>query len=1147
MRTSDNGIQLSASDLTSHLACKHLTQLDRAVAEGLAEAPSLYFDPVLELLQRRGLEHETAYVEHLKRERRVAGIVEVREFSGGDAAERTLAAMRAGSDVVVQGVLRDGRWHGRSDILLRVETPSDLGEWSYEVIDTKLAQDTKGSTVLQLCLYSDMLSRVQGRAPECMHVVKPGDGFPTDSYRYAEYAPYFRLARRRLESTLAGAPDQGTYPLPVAHCDVCRWWRQCDERRRKDDHLTLVAGMTVAHVKEFNRQGVATLAGLANRNPALTERPKQGSPETFERLGKQARVQLQGRERKAPVYELIEPEAGRGLARLPEPDRGDIFFDIEGDALLEEVGREYLLGYTYEDDDGLKQYASLWGSTAAEEKAAFESFIDFVMHRWREHAGLHVYHFAPYEVGAVKRLMSRHATREVEVDKLLRAGRFIDLHAVARQGVRASVESYTLKDLEPFHGFTRDQDLRAATMARRRVSLFLQANDADGIPDEDRRAVEAYNREDCESTHSLQSWLEDRRDELVTGGHEIDRPELLDGDASGAAQERQGELAEVFNALTKDLPEARDTWSQSEQGQWLLAHLLEYFRREDRCVWWDFFRLHEADAETLHEERKALTELVHVGTIGGTTKCPVDRYRFPLQESSLSEGDELHEVGGEKVGTVDAVDIATGTVDIRKTSKASGVHPESVLVLQRVSPFPLDASVLSLARSVVDHGIDGDGPFRASRDLALGRSPRLRTVADGPLRRAGEELVEAAVRLAHDLEGGVLPIQGPPGTGKTYTAAEVIVSLAATGKRVGVTAVSHKVIRNLLAKVVESAARQGVAVQVAHKPGKGETPANDGVDELKDNAEALAAVDAGAVVGGTAWLWARDDSVERLDYLIIDEAGQVSLVQALAASRAARNLILVGDPQQLEQPQQGSHPEGADVAALQHVIGDRETVADDRGLFLDETRRLHPGICSFTSEMYYEGRLRAREGLERQSLSGAGPFDQGQLFFVPVPHAANQNRSLEEAEVIHHVMISMLTSGSVWKDEQGDTHALTPDDVLVVTPYNAQVGLLRELLPGHRIGTVDKFQGQEAPVVIYSMCSSSATDAPRGMRFLYSPNRFNVATSRARCTCILVACPDVLEPECNSPEQMQWASGLCRFRELATAVELPACTGRRMQ
>ena len=1139
MRQHGDDIQLSALDLTGNLACKHLTQLDRAVVEGRAEPPPMRFDPVVELLQRRGLEHESAYVQHLRDVRGAAEVVELREFSGNDAAERTLAAMRVGADVVVQGVLRDGVWYGRVDLLVRASKPSEFGEWSYEVVDTKLAQDTKGATVLQLCLYSDLLGRRQGVEPEQMHVVKPGAEFPTDVFRYAEYAPYYRLARTRLEESLAADSDGSTYPLPVAHCELCRWWSQCEQRRRADDHLTLVAGMSVTHAKEFNRQGVSTLAELAGRTPALPERPSQGAPETYERLGQQARVQLRGREEAAAVHELIDPEAGRGLSRLPEPSPGDVFFDIEGDALLVEGGREYLLGYTFEGDDGERCYVPLWGRSPAEEKAAFESFIDFVVERWRQHPGMHIYHFAPYEAGAVKRLMGRHATREVEVDRLLRAGRFVDLHAVARQGVRASVEAYTLKDLEPFHGFNREQDLRDASKARRRISLFLQANDAESIPGEDREAVESYNREDCESAFSLRGWLELQRAQLESTGDPLERPELLDGEASDAAQEKQDALTAAFDALVEGLPEDRSEWSKEDHAQWLLAHQLEYFRREDRCVWWDFFRLHESDEETLHGERKAVTELVLQETVGGTAKCPVHRYRFPLQESSLSSGDELHEVGGDKIGTVDDVDVAAGTLDIKKASKASGIHPAAVLVLQRISPYPLDASVLALAQSVAESGVDGDGRFRAARDLLLRNAPRLRPPSAGALRHEGEELVDAAVRLSHDLDHGVLPIQGPPGAGKTYTAAEVVVSLAASGKRVGVTAVSHKVIRNLLAKVVESAARQGLSIDVAHKPGgRGEAPTGDGVENLADNAAALAAVDAGAVVGGTAWLWARDDAAERLDYLVIDEAGQVSLVQALAASRAASNVILVGDPQQLEQPQQGSHPEGADVAALQHVIGDSETVADDRGLFLDETRRLHPGICAFTSEIYYEGRLKARDGLDTQVLTGVDPFKFGQLFYVPVEHTANQNRSPEEVRAIRALVEALTAQGARWTDVNGESHQLGRDDVLIVTPYNAQVALLTEELPGHRVGTVDKFQGQEAPVVIYSMCSSSASDAPRGMGFLYSPNRFNVATSRARCACILVACPDVLEPECHTPEQMRWASGLCRFRELAMPIQL---------
>lgn len=396
--------------------------------------------------------------------------------------------------------------------------------------------------------------------------------------------------------------------------------------------------------------------------------------------------------------------------------------------------------------------------------------------------------------------------------------------------------------------------------------------------------------------------------------------------------------------------------------------------------------------------------------------------------------------------------------------------------------------------------------------------------------------MEAGVRLVQELDCGVLPIQGPPGTGKTFTGARMILALAQAGKRVGVTAVSHKVIRNLLEKTLEAAEKTGGLIEVVHKPKKRGGNCPDGFREVTDNDKALAALDEGKVVGGTAWLWARDDAVEKLDYLVVDEAGQMSLAHVLAAARAAENLVLLGDPQQLEQPQKGAHPEGAEVAALVHVLGGRETIANDMGLFLDVTWRLCPAIGAFTSELYYEKRLLMREGLERQVLVGPTPFAGSGLFYVPVVHAGNQNRSLEEVEAVARLVESLLQAGVTWTDGEGEVQPLAAKDILVVAPYNAQVGALSQRLPGLSVGTVDKFQGQQAPVVIYSMASSSAEDAPRGMGFLYNANRLNVATSRAQCICILVAAPRVFEPECRTPEQMRWANGLCRYRELATEV-----------
>jgi uncharacterized protein len=734
--------------------------------------------------------------------------------------------------------------------------------------------------------------------------------------------------------------------------------------------------------------------------------------------------------------------------------------------------------------------------------------------------------------------MGRHGTREAEVDQLLRGGRFVDLLAVTRQGLRASVESYSLKELERFFGFSRETELRLASAALRRVACALELGVPDETAEEDLQVVEAYNREDCESTAALRDWLEERRAELAAREPGIARPETESGDASEAIEERAAEVAEVFDRLVEGLPEDRAEWGGEEWARWLLAHQLEYFHREDRCAWWEIFRLRELADEDLFDERKTVGGLEFIGDAGGTARCPIHSYRFQPQEAALKEDDTLEEVGGGEVGTVAGIDQARRVLEIKKRGDAAGVHPRAVLVKDYVSPRPIDRALLELARSIAGHGVDGEGAFRAGRDLLLKHPPRLVGAAGGPLWGSGENVVAAAVRLAGSLDHGVLPIQGPPGSGKTYTGARMIVALACEGKRIGVTAVSHKVIRNLIEKVLEAAREQGVDLEAVHKVSTKSGDVVDGLTEVTDPKEALPALAAGKVLGGTAWLWARENMVEAVDYLFVDEAGQMSLAHTLGASRAARNLVLLGDPQQLEQPQRGAHPEGAEVAALVHVLDGRKTIANEAGMFLDETWRLHPEICKFTSELYYEGRLGSREGLDQQALAGDTLFEGSGLFYVPVEHEGNQNRSLEEVEAIAAIIDDLLAPGVSWMDADGVSHQVEPRDILVVAPYNAQVGALSERLQDEvRVGTVDRFQGQEAPVVIYSVASSSAEDAPRGMSFLYNPNRLNVATSRARCVCILVGAPQILEPDCRTPEHMRWANGMCRFRELARVVD----------
>ena len=1005
------------------------------------------------------------------------------------------------------------------------------------MVDTKLARDTRAGTLLQLGVYSHLLTVLQERTPEYMHVVTPGTEFAPRSYQVAEYAAYVRLLQRRIAEFVAAPED--TYPEQVPHCDTCPWWAQCEQRRRGDDYLGYVAGISTQQMATLQDLGVGRLADLAALDPV--PRPARGSRDALIRIRDQARLQLQGRERGEPTFRLREPlDAGHGLALLPAPTPDDIFLDFEGDHFAETGVREYLLGYVTRAPEGPAGYTALRAQTLAEECAAFERFIDLATGIRARNPGAHVYHFAPYEPAALKRLMGRYATREVELDALLRGGAFIDLHAVVKRALIAGVERYSIKDLEPFFGYRRGQDLREAAASRRIVEEAIAAGDTDPALGMHFATVEAYNREDCESAERLRDWLERLRGEAIASGHAIPRPDLRSGEASAAISELDQGLEHLRRNLLEGVPVEPDERSDAERARFALAHMMEFHRREDKASWWEYFRLLGLEDSDLDDERRAIRGLTHLATVEPGA-APLERYRFPPQELDARAGDTAFDPGGVRIGTVSAVHLADGTIDIKKSKATADIHSGTVVLHNHVRSNALRESLMRLGEAVLHQGLALDAPYRAAADLLLRRPPPA-TTPDCSLQRQGEDPVAAACRIAVELDGHVLAIQGPPGTGKTHTGAAIVCALVRAGLRVGVTAVSHKVIVNLLEAAARRARRDGLPIALVHRQ-RGQYDGEWGIERIYDYGAVRGALADGSadVVGATAWCWARPDFEQSVDVLIVDEAGQMSLANVLASAPAARSLVLLGDPQQLEQPLQSSHPDGSEVSALYHLLNGADTMPPAQGLFLSETYRLHPDIARFTSEIYYEGRVEAVPGLERQAVvQRAGResalFGSG-LRYVPVTHEGNQARSPEEIDRIRRLVTELLTNGE-WQDRSGTVRALTANDILIVAPYNAQVTALAEALPdlANRIGTVDRFQGQEAPVVIYSMTSSSADDAPRGMEFLYNRFRFNVATSRARALCLLVGSPALFEPDCRTPRQMRMANGFCRFRELARTV-----------
>ncbi|MCW2566751.1 MAG: hypothetical protein JWN54_848, partial [Mycobacterium sp.] len=1015
---------------------------------------------------------------------------------------QTLEAMRSGVEVVYQGTFYDGSWGGQADFLLRVDRPSALGPWSYEVADTKLARRLKVPALLQMAVYAERLEYLQGVAPERLYVVT-GDG-ESRPWRLVDVAAYARHVRGRLRGFVEARP--ATEPVPVLHCGQCRWLDRCADGWRAADDLSLVASLRGDHREALRAHGISTLAALAACTP--DDLPRGIGRPSRERLVQQAAEQLRERTTGEASYLLLPPVPRTGLLRLPPPDGGDLYLDFEGDPYAEGgEGREYLAGIG--DTDG--GFVALWAHDHAAERQLTIDLVDRLLARWRAHPDMHVYHYAAYEVTALKRLTTRHGVREAELDQLLRGERFVDLYAVVRQGMRISKPSYSIKKLEAFYWKAErasGEDVADAMSSVIAYERWLAEPDSETL-----RQIEAYNRDDVRSTLDLHVWLEGRRDELADRHGRLPRPHEQKPEPDRPRSE--AELAEL------DLAERL-----TAAGRPLLADLVQWHRREARPGWWDYYRLGDLDEDELLDDGSALGPLSPPELVGAEKRSRLWRYTFAPQDTRVRVGKAVHDIDDhEAAGTVTELDAVGGTVVVKrqsdpKPSRAFG------------PPGPIDDKVLreSVAAAAEDALAGGTGLAQA---LLVRRVP-----ADTAV-RAGETPAAAVLRVGRSLggtvlggtaldgtvlDGTVLAVQGPPGSGKTTVGAELIRALLDAGKTVGVTATSHAVIGNLLTAVGRPA---------LHKCDEDQHCGAPGVARAATNPEVVAALADGSarLVGGTAWLWAREELAGAVDVLVVDEAGQFSLANAVAVARGARSMVLLGDPQQLAQPSRAQHPGGAGLSALEHLLDGHDTVPPDRGIFLDTSWRMHPAITAFVSDLAYEGRLTSAPGRERQEVRAGGPVSGSGIRVVRVPHTGNAAKSTEEARVVADLWTSF--QGAEHTGTDGVTRRLGPDDVLIVAPYNNQVGEIRRLLPAARVGTVDRFQGQEAPVVLYSMTSSSADDAPRGVEFLYDLHRLNVAISRAQALAVVVLSPALLDAAVRSPEQLRRVNALCRLVEHA--------------
>lgn len=1110
MRQDDYGLRLSASDLTRFVACEHATYRDLLHMRGEGPEPSEASEDA-KLVSEHGLAHEKTYLERLQATGKE--VVQIPRMPFDDAVKVTEKAMWVGAEVIYQGALASSSWGGYPDFLERVEKPSAFGAFAYEVVDTKLKRSVAPSHVLQLCLYSDLLGAVQGCTPDLAHI-ELGTG-ERHSLHLTQYADYVRRVRFRLEEFVQKPYEPR--PIPCAACSLCAWKKACEERWEDEDSLFQIAGITRGQVKKIEEAGTGTMRELALR----PDRVPRMADSTLEKLKTQARLQ-DARKSGTPTYKLRSKVHGKGFYLLPVPDAGDLFYDIEGDPYYKEgevQGLEYLHGVW----DG-EQFLALWAHNLAEEKKRLKELFDFFLERIDQHPDAHIYHYAPYEITALRRLTMQHGFGEEQMDQWQRERRFVDLYAVVRGGVFVSEQSYSIKDMEALYDVSREGDVTTSGGSVVAYEKWRNSRD-DAILEE----LESYNRTDCISTEKLRNWLLKIRPEIAWAD-----PNEPETEYTSEEDSKRQELRESLRH--SGLPQPRQN---------LLYNLAAFHWRESKVPAWAVFDARGKEHEELLRDLNCLGGLQAVGQQSPIKRSVARTYRYPEQETKLKvDGKAQFARDDNKFGavTILAMDRKANTVTLKMGPKAGRFLPDSLDLLPN---FAIPTSGIQQAIKGVLNDQCGRKSNRAAEDLLSRNIPRFTGPLPLPFADT-TDVVRGLIAATRAMDNTVLPIQGPPGTGKTYIAARAICTLVKDGCRIAVTSNSHAAILNVLRACVDALRKRDVdldlsSVCIAHKPGNSRGPLRKGdeyIETVKQYSDSV--IDDAHILGGTAWMFSREDFRDTFDYLFVDEAGQVSLANLVGMSHCARNLVLIGDPRQLPQVIQGTHPHPANLSCLEYILGDTQLVEPDRGVFLPFTWRMHPDLCRFISTQFYEGRLRSHESTTRQAVTVEGLPSAG-AFRCSVQHEGCNQRSDEEVKAITET-IKRLCAGK-WTDKNGNTRKLESDDIIVVAPYNAQVNALSNALPGIRVGTVDKFQGQEAPVALVSMTTSSAEDIPRGIDFLFSRHRLNVAVSRGKSLSLVFASPKLMQTPCSTVEQVRLVNALCalpRLPKLGDPVKRPS-------
>ncbi|MCU1407129.1 MAG: helicase [Glaciihabitans sp.] len=1063
------------------------------------------------MLSRAGLlgdAHELRTLEHLKATRRVREFPRpsMRELPAAAAA--TEAALREEADVLFQATFFDGRFVGFADFIVHNE------DGAYEVYDTKLARKEKITALLQLAAYGDQLQRLGIPTGEEVHLLL-GDG-RTSTHRLRDILPVYRKRRSRLQRLIdERAAETTVTQWGDPRYSACGRCAQCAEQVKTHRDVLLVAGIKHTQRKRLFEAGITSIDDLASSTGSVAGLAEA----TFRALRDQARLQLSDAPGPGPAVEVFNPLA---LAALPQPDAGDIFFDFEGDPLYSEDGNpawglDYLFGLI--ENDG--RFVPFWAHSFAEERQALIDFLAYVADRRQRFPGMHIYHYAAYERTHLLALAARHGVGEDAVDDLLRANVLVDLYPIVRKSLRVGSRSYSIKYLEPLYMGQEEREgvsNATASITEYADSRVLFENGSFELAQAKLDDIGRYNEYDCVSTLRLRDWLRNAAAE-----HGVGAAMARDLEFDIPVRE-PSPIYLSLAALIENVPPADRTPDQTAIA--LASAAIDYHRREGKKFWQEHFdRLRnpadewadtrdvlivsqvsvERDWEKVGRDRSQSRVLAITGEPAPGSSFRVGSKPFLLYDAPYPPFEVQAEPGSRVAHERSAItEVDSSIYYVTEKLKTGGEPYESLPMAFAPATPPKPGSQVTAIAAWGQRVLDALPSMLpdAAFDILRRQAPR-GTVA--PITGTTAEAIRDTLLT---LDRSYLAVQGPPGTGKTFTGSRVIADLVENhGWKIGVVAQSHATVENMLTAVVKAGLDKRF---VGKKPKDGdaaqETPwtslSTTGFSEFTSQT-------GGFVVGGTAWAFSNENQIEpgSLDLLVIDEAGQFSLASTIASAVSSQRLLLLGDPQQLPQVSQGSHPEPVDVSALGWLSDGHDVLPPELGYFLAKSWRMHPDVCRPVSALSYEGQLESQA--PDRLLEGITPG----LHPVPVDHVLNSTSSPEEADRVVEIIRSLL--GRDWVNN-GTVRDLAEADLIIVAPYNAQVELIRERLAGAGlsevpVGTVDKFQGREAAVAIVSLAASSAEEVPRGLEFLLMANRLNVGISRAQWAAYLLYSPALTE------------------------------------